>query len=112
MKNFVRGWAIHKEAGSGRERGGTDTLGCKRCWQQTLGDRRFDGVAVDQAKLVIYTFEFKRTSDREHGFVQRCDERSTEQCAGLLQIIKRIVTSKVWKVQAVNFIGGYKSVYQ
>ena len=27
-------------------------------------------VAVDQAKLVIYTFEFKRTSDREHGYVQ------------------------------------------
>ena len=60
-------------------------------------------MAVDQVKQVVYTFEFKRTSDREHGYVQGCDERATEQYAGLLQIIKRIVMSKGWNVQAVNF---------
>ena len=69
---------------TGKEKKGTDTLECKRCCQQTLGDRRFDGVAVNRAKKVIYTFEFKRTSDREHGYVQRCDERATEQYAGCL----------------------------
>ena len=42
---------------------------CKRCWQLTLGNRRFE-VAVDQADRVIYTFELKRTSDREYGYVQ------------------------------------------
>ena len=91
---------------------GTDALECKRCWQQTLGDRRFDGVAVNRAKQVIYTFEFKRTSDREHGYVQRCDERATEQYASLLQIVRGFVTSKGWKVQSVNFIAGTKSMYQ
>ena len=49
---------------------------------------------MNQAKRVIYNFEFKRTWDREHGYVQRCDERATEQYAGLLQIIRGIVTSK------------------
>ena len=63
----------------GKEEKGTDTLECNRCWQQALGNRRFDGVAVDRAKRVICTFEFKRTLDREHGYVQRCDERATEQ---------------------------------
>ena len=33
-------------------------------------NRRFDGVAVDQANRIIYTFEFIRTSDREHGHVK------------------------------------------
>ena len=96
----------------GKEEKGTDALECKRCWQQTLGDRRFDGVAVNRTKKVIYTFEFKRTSDREHGYVQRCDERATEQYAGLVQIITKIVMCKGWKVQAVNFIAGTKSMNQ
>jgi hypothetical protein len=69
-------------------------------------------VAVNQAKRVIYTFEFKRTLDREHVYVQRCDERATERNASLLQIVRGIVTSKGWKVQAVNFIAGTKSMNQ
>ena len=60
---------------------------------------------MDQISRVIYTFqsEFKRTTDREHGSAQRCDERATEQYASLLQIVREIVTSEGWKVQAVNF---------
>ena len=96
----------------GKEEKGTDTLECNRCWQQALGNRRFDGVAVDRAKRVICTFEFKRTSDREHGYVQRCDERATEQYASLLQIVRDIMPSKGWKVQAVNFIAGTKAMNQ
>jgi hypothetical protein len=69
-------------------------------------------VAVDQTNRVIYTFEFKRTSDREHGYVQRCDERATEQYASLLQIVRGFAASKGWKVQAVNFIAGTKSMNQ
>ena len=62
---------------------------------------------------VVHTFEFKRTSDREHGYVQRFDERATEQYASLLQNVREIVTSKGWKVQAVrNFIAGTKSMKQ
>jgi hypothetical protein len=30
----------------------------------------------------------KRTSDREHGYVQRCDVRATEQYASILQIVR------------------------
>ena len=85
---------------------------CKTCWQLILGNRRFDGVAVDQTNQVIYTFEFKRTSDREHGYLQRCDERAKEQYASLLQIVRGFVESKGWKVQAVNFIAGTKSMNQ
>jgi hypothetical protein len=62
--------------------------------------------------LAASDIEFKRTSDREHGYVQQCDERATEQYAGLLQIIRRIVMSKGWKVQVVNFIAGTKSMNQ
>ena len=36
----------------------------------------------------------------------------TEQYVGLVQIIKTIVMSKGWKVQAVNFIAGTKSMNQ
>ena len=46
----------------------------------------------------------------EQGYVQRCDERATEQYARLLQIVRAIVTSTGWKVQAVNFIAGTKSM--
>ena len=60
------------------------------CWQRILGNRRFDGVAVDQTLRFMYTFESKRTPDREHGYVQQCDERATEQYASLLQIVKGI----------------------
>ena len=49
---------------------------CKMCWQRIPGNRRFDGVAVDQTNQIMYTFEFKRTLDWEHGYVQRCDERA------------------------------------
>jgi hypothetical protein len=86
--------------------------GAQEGGQQILGNRRFDGVAVNQAKRVMYTFEFKRTLDREHGYVLRCGERATEQYASLLQIVRGFVTSKGWKVQSVNFIAGTKSMYQ
>ena len=51
-------------------------------------------------------------SDREHGYVHRCDERATEQYASLLHIVRGIVASKGWKVQAVNFIAGTKFMNQ
>ena len=65
---------------------------------------------MDQTNRIIYTFEFKRTSDREHGYVQRCDEGATEQYASLLQIVRGIVSSKAWTVQAVNFVAVMKSM--
>ena len=34
---------------------------------------------MDQTNLVMYTFEFKRTSDREHGYVQQCDAMKERQ---------------------------------
>jgi hypothetical protein len=46
-------------------------------------------VAVDQTNQIIYTFEFKRTLGREHGYVQRCDERAIEQYASLVQIVSQ-----------------------
>ena len=50
-----------------REKNCTGIQECKMCWQRILGIRRFDGVAVDQTNQVIYTYEFKTTTDREHG---------------------------------------------
>jgi hypothetical protein len=67
---------------------------------------------VNQTNRVIYTIEFKRMSDREHGYVQRCDEKATEQYASRLHVVRGIVASKGWKVHAVNFIAGTKSMNQ
>ena len=69
----------------------------------TVKSKVFDGVAVDQTNQVIYTFEFKRTSDREHGYVLQCDERATEQYASLLQIVRGTVASKGWESASSQF---------
>ena len=57
---------------------------CKVCLIRELGARRFDGVALNRETKTGFTFEFKRTSDRENGYAQRCDERATEQYASLV----------------------------
>ena len=89
-----------------REENCTGIQECKMCWQRIVGNRRFDGVAVEQTNWVIYTFEFKRTSDREHGYIQRCDERATEQHASLVQIVREMWRAKEGKyTQSCSSLG-------
>ena len=96
----------------GQEQNCTGTQECKVLGSANTWKSKVRRVAVDQTNRVMHTFEFKRTPDREHGYVQRCDERATEQYASLLQIVRDIMPSKGWKVQAVNFIAGTKAMNQ
>ena len=78
----------------------------KECWIRELGTRRFDGV---QTKTV-FTFVFKRTSDREHGYAQQCHKRATDQYAGLVRAAHQVAQRSGWSVQKVNFVAGTTSV--
>ena len=82
---------------------------CEVCWIREFGTRRFVGVTLNRETKTDFTFEFEPslppcanapspglhpataerqkefewTSDREHGYAQRCDERATEHYAAL-----------------------------
>jgi len=58
---------------------------CKKCWSRELGTRRLDGVALNRRTNTGFTSEFKRTTNRAHGYAQHCDKRATDQYAGLKQ---------------------------
>ena len=68
-KGYCGMLSVHRE---GREMHGY--TGVARCAGN--GYKELKGLMTNQ---IIYIFEFKRTSDREHGYVQRCNERATEQ---------------------------------
>ena len=83
---------------------------CKICWIRELGARRFDGVALNRETKTVFTLEFKRTSDREHGYAQRCDERATKQYASLIRAAHQVAQQAGWTILQVNFVAGLTSV--
>ena len=66
-----------------------------------------DGVTADQTNQLIYTLEFRMTSDREHGDIQQCDERAKEQYASLLQLSEELWQAKDGKYRCKKRAGDF-----
>ena len=53
-----------------------------------LWGRRPDGVAINEALMIVYILEFKRSTDRDEGFLQVKDAEAHEQQKSIIGALK------------------------
>ena len=66
--------------------------------------RRPDGVAINEALKIVYTFEFKRSTDRDEGFVEVKDAEANEQHKSIISALK--AAAPEWEFEQINFVVG------
>ena len=69
----------------------------KRSW-----GRRPDGVAINEAQQIGYIFEFKRSTDRDEGFLEVKDAKVNEQHKSIIDALK--ADAPEWGFEQINFV--------
>jgi len=59
--------------------------------------RRPDGVAINEALKIVYILEFKRSTDRDEGFLEVKDAEANEQHKSIIDAPK--VAASDWKFE-------------
>jgi len=70
-----------------------------RCW-----GRRPDGVAINEALKIVYILKFKRTTDRDEGFLEVEDAEANEQHKSVIGALK--AAAPEWEFEQINFVVG------
>ena len=65
--------------------------------------RRPDGVAINEA-LKIYILEFKRSTDRDEGFLEVKGAEANEQHKSIIGALK--AAAPEWELEQINFVVG------
>jgi hypothetical protein len=76
-----------------------------------FGRRRPDSIAVEWSTKVLYTLEFKRTSDQRRDYRERGEARARAQHNILVKSLEKVAGEAVgenggWKIKLVVFVGG------
>jgi hypothetical protein len=76
-----------------------------------FGRRRPDSIAVEWSTKVLYTLEFKRTSDQRRDYRERGEARARAQHNILVKSLEKVAGKAVgenggWKIKLVVFVGG------
>jgi len=66
--------------------------------------RRLDGVAINEALKIVHIFEFKRSTDRDEGFLEVKDAEANEQYKSIISALK--VAAPEWEFEQINFVVG------
>ena len=66
--------------------------------------RRPDGVAINEALKIGYILEFKRSTDRNEGFLELKDAEANEQHKSIIGALK--AAAPEWKFEQINFVVG------
>jgi len=66
--------------------------------------RRPDEVAINEALKIVYMLEFKRSTDREEGFLEVKDAGSNEQHKSIIGALKAAALE--WEFEQMNFVVG------
>jgi len=62
--------------------------------------RRPDGVAINEALKIVYIFEFKRSTDKDEGFLEVKDAEDNEQHKSIIDALK--VAAPEWEFEQIN----------
>jgi len=66
--------------------------------------RRPDGVALNEALKIVYILEFKRSTDRDEGFLEVKDAEANEQHKSIIGALK--AAAPEWEFEQINFVVG------
>jgi len=66
--------------------------------------RRLDGVAINEALNIVYALEFKRSTDRDEGFLEVKDAEANEQHKSIIGALK--VAAPEWEFEQIDFVVG------
>ena len=66
--------------------------------------RRPDGVAINEALKIVYILEFKRSTDRDEGFLEVKDAEAHEQHKSVISALK--AAAPEWEFEHINFVVG------
>ena len=61
-----------------------------------------NGVAINEALLIVYILEFKRSTDRDEGFLEVKEEEANEQHEGVIGALK--AAAPKLEFQQINFV--------
>jgi len=71
---------------------------------ETIICRRLDGVAINEALKIVYILEFKRSTDRDEGFLEVKDAEAHEQHKSIIGALK--AAAPEWEFEQINFVVG------
>jgi len=66
--------------------------------------RRPDGVAINEALKIVYILEFKRSTDRDEGFLEVKDAEANAQHRSIIGALK--AAAPEWEFEPINFVVG------
>jgi len=66
--------------------------------------RRPDGVAINEALKIVYTLEFKLSTDRAEGFLEVKDAEANEQHKSIISALK--VAAPQWEFEQIKLVVG------
>jgi len=66
--------------------------------------RRPDGVAINEALQIVYIFKFKRSTDRDKGFLEVKAAEANEQHRSIIGAFK--AAAPEWAFEQINFVVG------
>ena len=66
--------------------------------------RRPDGVAINEARKIVYILEFTRSADRDEGFLEVKDAEANEQHKSIISALKAAAPG--WFLEQINFVAG------
>jgi len=64
--------------------------------------RQLDGVAINEALKIVYILEFKRSTDRDEGFLEVKDAEAHEQYKSIIGALK--IAAPEWEFEQINFV--------
>jgi len=69
-----------------------------------LWSRRPDGVAINVDMQIVYILEFKRSTDRDEGFLEVKEAKANEQHKSIIGALK--ATAPKWEFEQIVFVVG------
>ena len=66
--------------------------------------RRPDGVAINEALKIVYILEFKRSTDRDEGFLEVKDAEANEKHKSIISALK--AAAPEWEFEQIKFVVG------
>jgi len=67
-------------------------------------DKRPDGVTINEDMQIGYIIEFKRSTDRDEGFLEVKEAEADEQHKGIIGALK--AAAPEWEFEQINFVVG------
>jgi len=66
--------------------------------------RRLDGVAINEALQIVYILQFKRSTDRDEGFLEVRESKPNEHHKSIIGALK--AAAPKWKFEKIHFVVG------